>query len=242
MNRLKIWLIAAMLALVLACSGGGGGGSPPGGNAGTAVPMTLAKLFGVQSVAVGARAVAIIGFPNAVPPHGFFPMAVPQSMVDNWAQWGYWFGDASLGHNVSFLGDSWWTTFSASSGNIQSAPGPNFGNPASLNLPAGFPVNQAGSSIYTQAWPQTPNPAPFQAAAPWVGQTVFLPIVNASGSGLTAITGVVPFKITGVNSNSIQGQFLVPTLFNNNPTAAIMAGSTPGGPFSYALTPPKLVQ
>jgi hypothetical protein len=259
MKRLGIWLIAAMLPLVLSCSGGGGGGSPPGGgNAGTAVPMTLAKLFGVQSVAVHAKAVAIIGFPNAIPAHAFFPMAVSSDMLQNYTSWRWLFGPTvSLGNNngYAFSGlGSWWSTFAASSGNIQTleTPGSGFGNPTSLNLPASFPTSQAGSSIYTQAWNSktTDIPALFQAVQTnkLIGQTVFLPVVDASGSGLTAITGVVPFQITGVttNPNSIQGQFVVVTngLFGNNftPEAITMPGSTPGGNFSFVLTPPKLVQ
>ncbi len=252
MNRLKIWLIAAMLPLVLSCSGGGSGGSPPGGKAGGPVPMTLAKLFGVQSVNVGARAVAIIASPSNFPPHTAFPMAVSQDMLDNYTGWLPWlyfgnFPTVSLGDNsVNWSGGSWWTTFSANNVSqiqLSAAPGSGFGNPANLNLPASFPVSQAGSSIWVQPWnSSTDIAANFQAAAPWVGQTVLLPVIN-SGSGLTAITGVVPFYITGVTNNSIQGKFVVDGTFNNNQQpAAIIAGSTPGGMYPYVLTPPKLVK
>jgi hypothetical protein len=250
MKRLGIWLIAALSALVLACSGGGSGNPPGGGKAGGPVPMTMAKLFGVQSVNVGARAVAIIGYPNAFPPHGAFPMAVSQNMLDNYTGWFPWlffsnFPTVSLGDNsVNWAGGSWWTTFAVNNtGLIQGleTPGSGFGNPTSLNLPSFS--NQTGSSIWVQPWnASTDIAANFQAAAPWVGQTVLLPVIN-SGTGYNAITGVVPFYISGVSNNSIQGKFVVDGIFNNNQQpAAIMAGSTPGGPPSYTLTPPKLVQ
>jgi len=196
------------------------------GSNGGPVALTFAPVLGIDTMAVGAQAMAVIGYPKEVDAGEAFPMAILKALADE-----YW------DHPTSFrIGSSYhyptseagqWTSFKVDANDVTTIREliAN-GNPEAL---------VAGQD---QIWiePGTKT-ALYSDVANMIGKIVLLPVVeDLSTHALVTVIGFVPFYIeasVGGSDKYIQGHF-VPN--------HLVPDSRPGGPEYGALTPPRLVQ
>ena len=162
----------------------------------------FAPVFGVNSRNLSAQAIAVISGPYNIPPHGgAFPMAVPQSLVDQ-----YWNQDPPVSFKIGAINQDpdsgQWTSFFTGANDVPTIRDLiNSGNPSALKV---------GDNIWIEPGTKTTL---YDDAASKVGQTVIVPVVNADFSthSFTPILGFVSFFIenaVGGDDKYIQGHFV----------------------------------
>jgi Flp pilus assembly protein TadG len=166
------------------------------GHNGGPLQMLFAPIFGVDTFDLAAQAVAIISFPTGEPPGAIFPLAVAQTIVNQ-----FWNQDPPVSFRVGYGSDNGqWTSFKVDNNSASYVKGLiNNGNPTALNL---------HDNIYIQPGVKASN---YGNAAPYVGRTVMLALVNAdmTSKTFTPVRGFVALKIEVVSQGAkyIQGHF-----------------------------------
>jgi len=195
------------------------------GHNGGPLQMLFAPIFGVNNFDLAARAVAIISFPVGEPPGAMFPLAVAETIVNQ-----FWNQDPPVSFRIGSGADNGqWTSFKVDNNSASYVKGLiNNGNPTALNL---------YDNIYIQPGVKASN---YGNAAPYVGRTVVLALVNAdlTSKTFTPVLGFVAFRIEAVSQGAkyIQGHFDKDYIITN----ATGIGSPTAGTLS-TTNPPKLV-
>jgi Flp pilus assembly protein TadG len=195
------------------------------GHNGGPLQMLFAPILGVHTIDLAARAVGIISFPTGEPPGAMFPLAVAQTIVNQ-----FWHQEPPVSFRVgSGSNNGQWTSFKVDNNSASYVNGLiNNGNPTALNL---------HEDIYIQPGVEASN---YGNAAPYVGRRVVLALVDADLTlkTFTPVLGFVAFKIEAVNQGVkyIQGHFDNDYIITN----ATGIGSPIAGTLS-TTNPPKLV-
>jgi Flp pilus assembly protein TadG len=199
---------------------GGTGSSAP-------VATSFAAIMGINSMGVQSSATAMLPTPNTVPPGDCFPLATPNTFVNQYY-------DSDPPH-VFRIGDGYhnpdggdWTSFDVDVNNVPYIRKLiDNGNPTAL-------------SINDHIWiePGVKNTL-YGYAAERTGQTVLLPVVadNFDTHAWTPIVNFVAFQITDTHQGSgpyIEGHFVRGYTIND--------ASGAGGSYMGTSMPPKLVQ
>jgi hypothetical protein len=172
------------------------------GHNGGPLRTLFAPIFGVNSRDLSAQAIAVISGPYNIPPHGgAFPMAMPQTLVDQ-----YWNQDPPVSFQIGALNQDpdsgQWTSFFSGANDVPTIRDLiNNGNPSSLKI---------GDNIWIEPGTKTTL---YDDAATKIGQTVIVPVVNADFSthSFTPILGFVSFcieDVAGGDDKYIQGHFV----------------------------------
>jgi hypothetical protein len=183
--------------------------------------LLFAPIFGVNTFDLAAQAVAIISFPTGEPPGAMFPLAVAQTIVNQ-----FWNQDPPVSFRVgSGSENGQWTSFKVDNNSASYVKGLiNNGNPTALKLQ---------DNIYIQPGVKASN---YGNAAPYVGRTVVLALVNAdmTSKTFTPVLGFVAFNIEAVfqGAKYIQGHFDKNYIITNatgigSPTADTLSTSNP---------------
>ena len=195
------------------------------GHNGGPLQMLFAPILGVNTIDLAAKAVAIISFPTGEPPGAMFPLAVTQTIVNQ-----FWHQDPPVSFRVSSdSGNGQWTSFKVDNNSASYLKDLiDHGNPTALNL---------YDNIYIQPGVKASS---YGNAAPYVGRTVVLALVNADPDSktFTPVLGFVAFEIEAVSQGGkyIQGHLDKDYIITN----ATAIGSPTGGTLS-TTNPPKLV-
>jgi hypothetical protein len=200
------------------------------------VRMFFASIFGETSRDLGARAVAVISFPNGVGPGTLKPMVATKTIINK-----YWnsFDPLNPGQPFQFkLGDgsqaedTMWSTFKVDSdSNAYTKELINNGNPDPISI---------GDSVYLQPGVRAVDYGPSEMGK-FVNQTVVLPIVDPVTlveKTMAPILGFIAFRITGYSQGGqyIEGYFDKEYAITNPQGVGPSNPSVPGSP-----SPPKLV-
>jgi Flp pilus assembly protein TadG len=198
------------------------------GSNGGPVALAFAPILGIDTMAVGTQAMAVIGYPKEVDAGQAFPVAIYEGLVQE-----YWDTDPPQSFKIgskyhyptSEAGQ--WTSFKVDANDVPTIRDlMEYGNPTTL---------EAGKDkIWIQPGTKTTL---YNDVANMIGQVVLCAVVrDLSSHAFVDLLGFVPFKIEAVSGGSdkyIQGHF-VPN--------HLVPKSRPGGPEYGALTPPRLVQ
>lgn len=180
----------------------------------------FAPIFGVNSQDLSAQAIAVVSGPYNIPPRGgAFPLAVPQTLVDQ-----YWNQDPPVSFKIGSVNldpdGGQWTSFYTDANDVPTIRDLiDNGNPSSLTV---------GDNIWIEPGTKTTL---YDDAATKIGQTVIVPVVNTdfSTQSYTPILGFVSFYIedvAGVDEKYIQGHFV----------KNVIDDAEPGGPVFGTFT------
>ena len=198
------------------------------GSNGGPVALAFAPVLGIDTMAVSAQAMAVIGYPKEVDAGQAFPLAILKALADE-----YWDQDpppsfrigSSYHYPTSEAGQ--WTSFEVDANNV-----PTIRDLIANGNPGALVAGQ--DQIWIQPGTKT---ALYSDVANMIGQIVLLPVVeDLSTHARVPVIGFVPFYIeasVGGSDKYIQGHF-VPN--------HLVPKSSPGGPQYGALTPPRLVR
>lgn len=179
--------------------------SKSSGNNGGPLTMAFAKVLGISTASLSARAVAAMvpGLPtSSAPPGGAFPLATPISWVKK-----MWDPNADsapfrIGSDYHDPNGGQWTSFLTDANNVPTIRDliAN-GNPSEVNI---------GDKIWIEPGTKTTL---YSDVASRIGDTVLLPIVcdDFDTHAETRVLAFVPFKITDAQGGSkkyVEGHFV----------------------------------
>ncbi len=190
--------------------------SKTNGQNGGPVKTWFARIFGIDTMAVQARAVAVISGPGYAKPHTVFPFAISESFAKQWSDWTNPDVPVILGPvnqtDGSLAGQ--WTTLLTDATNTSDYRKLLYNRneeQININTSGSCPNGSANNDciyIYAGVKDTVYNAKNQHSVADYIGQDVLLPVVgkelSASTNDWAPVVGFMLFHITSTEGGSVK--------------------------------------